>query len=207
MSPHVQISSRLGMGLLTLMLSACSILPPAEPQDVYRLPPSSVTSDQGEGVDISLRLSRPAVNDLLARKRIVVVPEGNRLSVYQGAGWNSPTPQLWRDHLMEAFANDGRIARLSRAEERLQAEIELGGYLRAFQVEYRQGVPEVVIRFDAHLVDTGSRRILASRRFAMREPVEGEQVPAVVEAFGRAGDELAGELIDWTVQVVQSLVE
>lgn len=175
MRAYSQIIRLLGMFLFTLMLSACSILPPAEPQDVYRLPPSSVTTSQGESVNFALRLSRPAVDDLLARKRIVVVPEGNRLSVYQGASWNSPTPQLWRDHILEAFRNDGRIARLSRAEERLQAEVCLGGSLRAFQVEYREGTPEVIIRFEARLVDTASRRILASRRFPCEKQWEGSR--------------------------------
>lgn len=184
-------------------LSACSVLPRPAPQDIYRLPPSSIATSQGESVDRALRIARPSANDLIGSSRIVVVPEGNRLSVYEGARWSSPAPILWRDQMLEAFHNDGRIARLIRADDRIEADIELGGSLRAFQVEYREGQPEVVILFDARLVDSARRRILANRRFAVREAVAGQQVPAVVEAFGRAGDALAGELIEWTVQMVK----
>jgi cholesterol transport system auxiliary component len=184
-------------------LSACSLFPESTPQDIYRLPPSTVAASRGEAADISLRINHPAANDVLSSTRIVVVPEGNRLSVYKGARWSTPVPFLWRDHLLDAFRSDGRIARLSSAAEGLQADVELGGELRAFQTEYRAGLPEVVIYLDARLVEAASKRIIASRRFAVMEEVNGEEIPAVVGAFGRANDALARELIDWTIQNVQ----
>ncbi len=189
--------------LMVAALAACSVLPRPAPQDIYRLPPSSVSSSPGEAVDRALRISRPSANGLLRGTRIVVVPEGNRLSVYEGVRWSSPAPNLWRDHMLEAFRNDRRIARLSRAEERLKADIELGGELQTFQVEYREGLPEVVIQYDAYLVEIASRRIVASQRFTVTERVDGEKVPAVVAAFGRACDTVAGELIDWTLQYLE----
>jgi len=191
----------IGLGIIVIAgLSACNILSEPAPQDIYRLPPSSVSDAGVEGSNLSLRLHRPSANELLSTTRIVVVPQGNQLNVYPNARWSSPAPALWCDHLLEAFGNDGRIARLSSASERLQADVELGGKLRAFQVEYAAGVPEVNIRLDAHLVEINSKRIIATRRFAVREAVEGEQLPAVVEAFGRASDALAAEVIDWTSQ-------
>ncbi len=184
-------------------LSACSILPASLPQDIYRLPPSSIGVSQGEPADTSLRINRPFAMDLLSSTRIVVVPEGNRISVYQGARWSSPAPVLWREHLLDAFHNDGRVTQLSSSAARLPAEVELGGVLRAFQVEYGAGEAEVVIRLDAHLVNTASKQTIASRRFSVKEEVNGDQVPAVVEAFGRANDALAREIINWTLQYVK----
>lgn len=188
------------MIMIVAGLSACNILPEASPQDVYRLPPSNVKAVKAELLELSLRIHRPSANELLSTSRIVVVPQGNRLNVYPNARWSAPAPALWRDHLLEAFANDGRIARLSSGSERLQSNLELGGRLRAFQVEYRAGRPEVVIRLDVHLVGSADKQIIATRRLAIREAVKGEDIPAVVDAFGRASDTLATELIDWTVQ-------
>jgi cholesterol transport system auxiliary component len=184
----------------SVTLSACTILPEPRNFDVYRLPPSEVATSHEAAVDWGLRISRPASNDLLGSSRIAVMPDGHRLSVYEGARWNSPMPELWRDHLLDAFHNDGRVRNLSSDREILQAEVDLGGLLRAFQVEYRDGRPEVVIRLDANLVDIRSRRILASRRFKVTEAVHDEQLPHVVEAFGRASDALAAEIIDWTLR-------
>lgn len=181
-------------------LSACNILPEASPQDVYRLPPSAVVATKAAPLELSLRIHRPSANELLSTSRIVVVPQGNRLNVYPNARWSSPAPALWCDHLLEAFGNDGRIARLSSGSERLQSNFELGGRLRAFQVEYRAGRPEAVIRLDVHLVESTDKQIIATRRLAVRETVKGEDIPAVVRAFGRASDTLAAELIDWTAQ-------
>ena len=201
MRAMLQKSRVIGMMVIVVAgLSACNILPEATPQDVYRLPSPELKAAKAEPVELALRIYRPSANELLSTSRIVVVPQGNRLNVYPNARWSAPAPALWRDHLLEAFANDGRITRISRGSERLQSDLELGGRLQAFQVEYGAGRPEVVIRLDVYLVDSADRQIIATRRFAIREPAKGEDLPRVVEAFGRASEMLAAELIDWTAQ-------
>lgn len=182
------------------VISACTILPEPRQYDVYRLPPSKIDINSGPALDLALRISRPASSDQLGGSQITVLPDGNRMSVYEGARWNSPVPALWRDHLLDAFQNDGRIQNLSSDADMLKADIELGGVLRAFQTEYRNGKPEVVIRLDAKLVAVASRRILASKRFETVTPVDGTQIQEVVATFGRASDRLAADIIDWTVQ-------
>jgi cholesterol transport system auxiliary component len=59
--------------------------------------------------------------------------------------------------------------------------------LQAFQSEYRGNALEVVIRLDARLVRGRDQRIVASRRFEIRQPVSDTKVPAVVTGFGRQG--------------------
>lgn len=184
-------------------LTGCSVLPEAPPQDIYRLPASTLSPATGTPLDISLRVNRPATSDVLRGARIAVVRDGNHVSVYGGARWASPVPALWRDQLLDAFHSDGRIRWTSGDHEGARADWELSGMLRAFQSEYRAGEPEVVLRFDANLIATGSQRIAASRRFTVQEDVEGTAVPEVVEAFGRATDEMARQLIQWTVSELQ----
>ena len=136
----------------------------------------------------------------LSGQRIVVVPEDNRVSVYTGAGWSDPAPVLVRNRLLDAFRADGRVAGLSSDDKQLQADFELDSDLRAFQSEYRGGRPEAVLRLDARLVHTATRRIVASRSFALRAPATDTAVPAVVQAFGAAADRLAAEVVEWTVR-------
>ena len=213
------------------LLPACSVLPEAEPLDVYVLPvtgdasagavsavretaratapaaPASATVAAGSSAAAaaaaqswSLRVVRPAAGVHLAGQRIVVMPEGNRVSVYQGAGWSDPAPVLVRDRVLEAFRADGRVGALSSDERQLHADFELDSDLRAFQSEYRGGRPEAVLRLDARLVHTASRRIVASRTFEQRQPTEDPAVPAVVQAFGTAADRLSAAVVDWTVR-------
>ncbi|MNU09677.1 hypothetical protein D3C72_2563840 [compost metagenome] len=44
------------------------------------------------------------------------------------------------------------------------------------------------------------QRILASRRFEVRQPLNDVKVPAVVSGFGQAGDTLTKQVIAWTVE-------
>ncbi len=184
----------------TALLPACTILPTAEPVDVYLLPATVATPARAQAALQSLRIARPAAGVHLSGQRIVVMPEGNRVSVYKGAGWSDPAPVLVRNRLLDAFRADGRVAALSSDDRQLQADFELDSDLRAFQSEYRDGRPEAVVRLDARLVHTATRRIVASRSFEVRAPAGDVAVPAVVQAFGAAGDQLVAEVVDWVVR-------
>ena len=82
----------------------------------------------------------------------------------------------------------------------LARDLELSGDLDAFYVEYSAGMPVAVIRFNAVLAQTARNRSIAARGFESRQPVEGKGMPAVIAAFGRGADQVAREIIDWTIQ-------
>ncbi|MCY1276335.1 ABC-type transport auxiliary lipoprotein component [compost metagenome] len=179
-------------------LTACSILPEAEPVQIYLLPQSTVQAAGGARIQQSLRIARPQASMILDNARIAVQPEGSQINSYKGARWGDAAPALLRERLVEAFRADGRFAAVSSDEQHLQVDLDLLGHLAAFQTEYRGGRAEVVIRYDAHLASAGSQRILASRRFEVRQAPADTQIQAVVEAFGQASDQLARQLIDWS---------
>lgn len=184
-----------------LLLSGCSALSQPETVDTYLLPgghfASATAVADGDG---SLRVTRPKAAGGLEGTRIAVLPQPDRLSFYKGARWSDAAPVLLRDRLIEALRAGGGIARLSSDDDNLRADRELGGNLRAFQSEYQAGQPQVLIRFDAQLIDTRSRAILASRRFEVSQAVQGSAVPEVVDAFGRASDDLALQVGGWVLQ-------
>ena len=180
------------------LISACSILPKADPSDVYRLASAQATS-QGTPVSWSLRVTKPQTSEFLDSPRIAVVPNGDLISSYANSRWSDPAPVLLRNRLLDGFQRDGRVTLLSTDDTNLQADYELGGQLQAFQSQYRGSAVEVVIRLDARLVRGSDQRILASRRFEVRQPVSDTQVPGVVAAFGQAGDQLNKQVVDWVV--------
>ena len=181
------------------LISACSILPKADPSDVYRLA-SAQPAGQGASVAWSLRVNKPQTSEFLDSPRIAVVPNGDLISSYANTRWSDPAPVLLRNRFMDGFQRDGRVTLLSTDETNLQADYELGGQLQAFQSEYHGNAVEVVIRLDARLVRGSDQRIVASRRFEVHQPVNDAKVPAVVAAFGQAGDQLNRQVVDWVVQ-------
>jgi len=191
------VRSLFAIGTFSL-LAACTILPKNEPLQVYLLPSHNTPANQATALSWSLRLNTPQASQALNSTRIAVLPQTNEFNYYAGSSWSDPAPRLLRNHLLNAFQSDGRIAALSSDTDNLQADLQLGGELQAFQSEYRDGNVSVVIRLQARLVDR-QHRILASQRFEVIQPVKGTAVPAVVRAFGQASDLLAAQLLVWTL--------
>ena len=182
------------------LLGACSILPKSEVLSFYRLPASALPAHNASPrSDWALRVNKPYSNQLLDSTRIAVLRPGDQISAYQGVRWSDRAPLLLRDRLIDAFLDDGRLKAVSSDESRLQADLELDGDLRAFHSEYQNGRPAARILFEARLVQSGSLRILASRRFEVSQAASDTSVPAVVNAFGQAGDQLAREVLEWTL--------
>ena len=190
--------------LLIGSLSACSILPKSQVLSIYRLPASSLPN-HAVSADWALRVNKPYSSQLLDSTRSAVLPPGDQISAYQGVRWSDRAPLLLRDRLIDAFLDDGRLKAVSSDDSRLQADLELDGDLRAFHSEYQNGRPAARILFEARLVESGSLRILASRRFEVSQAARDTSVPAVVNAFGQASDQLAREVLEWTLNQGQAV--
>lgn len=179
-----------------LLISACTVLPDREPVDLYQLPASSISSHSGATISGGLRLLTPDSSDALSGSRLLIL-DNNTFQAWPTARWAAPMPQLWRDWLLDAFWRDGRFVGLSTDSTVLLAERSINGMLRAMHVENPDGSATAIIRFDAQLVKSDSRTIIASQRFEAREALTGNSAAASVTALGIAADKLARELIDW----------
>jgi cholesterol transport system auxiliary component len=199
MSVHCFAFAKIAALSLLCLLSSCSIFPQNAPLQVYLLPSQTLSASAAPAVTWSLRINQTQASQALDTARIAVLPDGNQISSYAGSRWSDPAPRLLRNHLLNAFQNDGRVQALSSDDDGLQADFALGGELQAFQSEYQQGNVTVLVRLQARLVDSRSQRIIASQRFEVRQPLSNSQVPAVVEAFGQASDQLAAQVLQWTL--------
>lgn len=183
---------------LSVLLASCSLLPKAQPIDIYLLPPSTLGSQTtGPRLSQTLSLVRPQASQVLDSTRIAVIPADSRISSYKGARWGDPAPALLRDRLLDVLRRSGGFSAVISEEQHLRSDLQLYGNLLSFQSEYHDGQVLAVIRLDAQLVDSESRRILASRRFEVSQASSDTQVASVVDAFGTASDSLARQLTDW----------
>ncbi|MDR6914715.1 cholesterol transport system auxiliary component [Pseudomonas sp. 3296] len=189
------------------LISSCSILPKPEPFDVYRLPSaqSNASASHGSSQPWSLRLTKLQASNALDGPNIAVIPQGDVISSYKGSRWSDPAPVLLRNRLLDGFQRDGRVQLLSTDDSIFQADLELGGHLQAFQTEYQGTNATVVVSLDALLVRGYDQRILASRRFEVRQPLSDVKVPAVVAGFGQASDQLTAQVVNWAVEQGQKV--
>ncbi len=201
------MSLRLAALLAAVALtSACSILPESTPSDVYRLPSAqSPAVNTGMAQRWSLRLNKLQASEILNSPKIAVIPQGDLISSYAASRWSDPAPVLLRNRLLDGFQRDGRVSLLSTDDSNFQADLELGGNLQAFQTEYQGTSASVVVRLDALLVRSYDQRILASRRFEVRQPLGDVKVPAVVAGFGQASDRLTAQVVNWAVEQGQKI--
>ena len=183
-------------------LSACTILPQSPIQQVYLLPaqPAATAMAGSQASERSVRIVQPNTSQFLNGTRIAVQPQGAEITSFSGSRWSDPAPLLLRNRLIQEFRTNGHFRSVSSDDDNLQADLELGGDLSSFQGVYDGDRGEVVIHFDARLVRTSDRRVMASRSFAVREPINGKSMDNVVQAFGLASDKLAAQALAWAHQ-------
>lgn len=192
-----RLPARLLVLLAATLVSACSILPEPSRYQLYRLPPSGLGPQQAEPATISLQVQAPRADDLTGSNRVVVLQEGQRLSAWSGIRWAAPAPALWRDQLLDAFHNAGAFQALSIGEDNLNTDLTLTGHLRTFHVDQTGERATAVIRFDAQLLDHRERRVMATRRFDVEEPLADNTPVELVRAMGAATDRMARQLLGW----------
>lgn len=190
--------------LLGVALSACTFIGRREPLKVYVLPAAALPVSGRDQLPLTLRIDTPRAGRALYGSRILVMPTTHQLSAYQGARWSDNAPALLHNRLVEAFRQDNRLAAVVDEGDRVSADFDLVSDLGAFHSEYALGRPRAVIRLDVRLIDSGRQRVLAARRFEVREKSADESVDAVVEAFGRAADELSRQLVNWTLERIRA---
>lgn len=184
-----------------LLLSAgCSILPESEPATLYRLPASDLSSATISSSSASQRLgiADPEAGHLLSSNRIVVYPERNVVNVYEGARWHEDAPDLLKARLITGLQQSQLFAGVG--SDRLPHDLLLLSELRHFQSDYVTTPPTVRVQLDAQLVGTQHRTPLAAMNFTTSAQASSVDIADVVDAFGRASDELTEQLATWLAQ-------
>ena len=181
-----------------LLLGGCSILPEAEPQTRYDLPAAPMAALQ-QNKDHSLYVATPNANRLINSNRVIVQPDGSEMQVYKGTQWADNAPVILRDRLVQAL-HDAQLFQAVSTDAAVKTKWALESYLRHFQVQYRQQQPVVVVQLEAQLIDRAQSVIQRSQRFVIEQPATSTDIPAVIQAFGMAGDQLSQQLLQWLAQ-------
>ncbi len=115
--------------------------------------------------------------------------------------WADSLPKLLQARLIDSFENyDMAHAPLRSADFGSQADNQLLLDIRRFRID-TEGGNAADIALSARLVDKGGK-VLASRLFEQKQPVERLEPAPAVAAFNEAFGRMARELIVWTLQLL-----
>ncbi len=104
------------------------------------------------------------------------------------------------DTLLRGFEDSGRIRGVARSSAGIRADYKLSTDVRRFESDYLgQATPTVVIEVNAKLIHVADQRVVADRTFRQAQPVGSTDVPAVAAAFERGLQQLAQEMVGWTL--------
>lgn len=183
--------------IASLLLSACSVLPSTTPLRTFSLSDAVLEKSTGAALALTLKIETPSATAPLDGVRILVQPDARELQVYAGARWRDRAPVLLQERLISALRQDGRLSAIIDENSRARDDAQLSSQLLSFHSRYGQRGPEVVIELDAQLIDTRLASVLATRRFSLTEPASGENIEAIVAAFGKATDRLDRQVVEW----------
>ncbi|TAN05797.1 MAG: ABC transporter [Rhodanobacteraceae bacterium] len=198
--PFHVVRTLLAICATAALLSACSVLPKREPVQVWQPEETATVTAPAQPADFSLRVDTPNTSGPLDGTGIVVMPVAGQISTYKGARWSESPALLVRHRLVDAFMA-AKLPAVTTDDDHFYSNYTLSGDLRAFQSEYRNGSPVVVVRFDAQLRRGGARNPLATRSFVVTRNPSGVDVPQIVAAFGAADDQLAQQVVAWTLEI------
>ncbi|MEP1214886.1 MAG: ABC-type transport auxiliary lipoprotein family protein [Marinobacter sp.] len=183
-----------------LSLASCTVFPEQPAHQIFQLPDSTVPENTAGVVDTTLRISAPLAVTPIDSNRILVKPDAHEVRAYQGARWSNRAPVMLGSYLLESFRRDGRVATVVSDTSPARSNLTLTGDLTRFQAEYHNGTPVIQVQLNLQLIDERTRETVSNKSFEVSHAATGPNVNTVVDAFGKASDELARQVIDWAVE-------
>lgn len=184
------------------LLGGCSILGSSEKTAVTLYSPAvQVKADPSwPQASWQLVLAKPSAARMVDSPRINVRPTPSELEIYKGASWAQPATDMIEDTLLRGFEDSGRIHGVARVAAGIRADYKLSTDIRRFESDYQgQTTPTVVIEINAKLIDVSNQRVVADRTFRQAQPVGSTDVPAVAAAFERGLQQIAQDVVGWTL--------
>lgn len=194
--------------LLTLvLLSGCTVLPERTAKNNFMLPAPELAPTGQQTVPLTVRVLTPQAESPFDGTQILVNTEGQSIRAYQGTRWSMPTPILIRDHWVEGLRQSGGFRAVVSETSDAMSNLSLASDLSRFQIYYDNDQPRVLIQLDAQILESGSRRVLAARRFRLSQPIADQPVEAVIEGFGKANQAITEELAAWLLSVSREIYQ
>ena len=117
---------------------------------------------------------------------------------YAYSRWSSPSTDMLLWVFEEALEKSGQYKAVVPYSSRAQADLLLESTLFDFSHHInKNGSSEGVLKVSFKLIESKTRRVVASRMFVSRVPAASSNAPAAVSALNKAATNVILELLDW----------
>ncbi len=186
----------------TLVLAGCITVGAGERPEVSLRAIAEPAIESGpQRADWHLLVDVPKAPEPIDGPRIVLSPRPGEFGVFAGVRWTDHAPRHFQAHVVRAFERSGRLAGVAPVASSARADRLLELDLDAFHAAYEADGDAVRVAFTARLIDARSNRIVGSRHFEARAPLESRRIDAVVTGFDRAVAEVVPALVEWVSNV------
>lgn len=187
------------LAILTLLasLAGCTVFPNGEPPRVMDIAVAEQPPARTPGFGKTLRVDTPHATEPFDSSRILTKPSPREFQVYGGVRWRDTAPVVVREVLIASLRDEGRFDGVTNESSPTASDLTLSTDLYGFHSETFGDQPRVVITLYGQLMDNRTRETLCTGNFAITRTVSARDVDAVVDAFGRGGEQLGQELRAW----------
>ena len=179
------------------MMTACTIFPTPEAPRVMDFPPPHNLQKSLTTRPESLRVDTPFASEPFNSTRILAKPEPWEFRVYGGVRWRDTVPVILREMLVSAFRTSSGFRDVSMDTGPGNTDLTLATEVTAFHAVSQSNSTRVTIAIYGQLVDNRSRTTLCSDSFIVSTPAADNSIDSIVQAFGKAGERLADDVIKW----------
>lgn len=181
----------------SLLAGCISVGAGERPEVSLRTIADPVVASEGRRAEWHLLVDLPRAARPLNGPRIVLSPRPGEFGVLADVRWTDDAPRLVQTLVVRAIERSGRIGAVAPVSSSVQADRLLELEIDAFHAAREPEGDAVRVAITARLIDTRSNRIVSSRRFETREPLESRRIDAVVGGFDRAIAEVVPGMVDW----------
>lgn len=195
----MSVASRIALlQLLALLcLSACTVLPKSETVAMERFTldvPAPVSTPARADAPVLL-VARPQARTDLDTPRMAYRRQDYQLEYFARSRWADAPPQLLLPGLVEALEASGRFAAVVRVGSPATPALRLDSELLEFTQDFRSEPSVFQLRLRVQLVDLQTRRVLATRIFAVERPAPAANAYGGAQAANAVWQALLPELV------------
>ena len=188
------------LALLPLVAGCGGLLPKPPERQLYRLSSIAAVRAGAPRVPAQLLVATPTSLSAFDTARIALSRSAITLEYFADAEWADRAPFVVQAALIEAFEKSRAFSGISSEGSGLQADFVLATEIRDFAAIYDSpnGPPRVRVLLNAELIRMPGRKILAETVVTGEATAAGNDMPAIVQAFGGALGGAVADLVTWT---------